>query len=231
MAAKYDREGIRTMVRTMYDFQDMRIRMANRLKKKKDGTDQEHAEDVDLDTDAVPVLVEVWQDAQSAERKLARALGAELKGIPVYDEFLSKVKGCGPLMSSVILSEYDIEIATTVSKLWAFTGLAPGRDKLVKGQKATFNKWLRTKMVGVLASSFLRSGSEYRKYYDQMKGRLENEEGWKEEEKPGHRHRAAIRYMVKMFLKDLYVAWRTLDGLPVREPYAEEYLNKQPHSA
>jgi hypothetical protein len=230
MAAKYDREGIRTMVRTMYDFQDMRIRMANRLKKKKDGTDQEHSEDVDLDTDAMPVLVEVWRDAQAAERKLAKALAAELKGIPVYDEFLSKVKGCGPLMSAVILAEYDIEIGTTVSKLWAFTGLAPGRDKLVKGQKAVFNKWLRTKMVGVLASSFLRSGSPYRRYYDEMKVRLENEDGWKDEEKPGHRHRAAIRYMVKAFLKDLYVAWRTLDGLPVREPYAEEYLGKE-HSA
>jgi len=44
-----------------------------------------------------------------------------------------------------------------------------------------------------------------------------------------HRHRAAIRYMMKMFLKDLYVAWRTLAGLPVREPYSEGKLGHVHH--
>jgi hypothetical protein len=56
------------------------------------------------------------------------------------------------------------------------------------------------------------------------KNRLANEEGWKDES-DGHRDHAAKRYMVKMFLKDLYVAWRTMEGLPVRVPYQEEYLN------
>jgi hypothetical protein len=30
--------------------------------------------------------------------------------------------------------------------------------------------------------------------------------------------------MMKHLLQDLYVAWRTLEGLPVREPYQEAYL-------
>lgn len=34
----------------------------------------------------------------------------------------------------------------------------------------------------------------------------------------------AIRYMIKMFLKDLWVAWRTLEGLPVTPDYAEAKL-------
>ena len=33
--------------------------------------------------------------------------------------------------------------------------------------------------------------------------------------------------MIKMFLKDLYIAWRTLEGLEVRKPYEEEYLNRK----
>lgn len=41
---------------------------------------------------------------------------------------------------------------------------------------------------------------------------------------PGHRDKAAKRYMIKMFIKDLYVIWRTIEGLPVREPYQVEYL-------
>ncbi len=46
----------------------------------------------------------------------------------------------------------------------------------------------------------------------------------KQEKTPGHRKNMAIRYMVKMFLKDLWVAWRTLEGLPVTPDYAEAKL-------
>lgn len=44
-----------------------------------------------------------------------------------------------------------------------------------------------------------------------------------------HRHAAANRYMVKMFLLDLWKTWRELEGLEVRSPYAEEYLNRIHH--
>lgn len=249
------RETIRNIVRTMYDFQDQRIRMANRLKKKRDGSDQIGAEDIRLDDESIPVIVDVWQDTHDAEKKLAKALEKELKGFPVYKHYLKHVHGCGPLMSAVIIAEYDIHRADTVSKLWQFTGLNPGMvrgnvakgsrkdgtfaieksDTLVRGDRRTpgflspFNGWLRTKMCGVLADSFIKLRSPYRKYYDDYKARLEQEEGWKDETK-GHRANAAKRYMIKMFLRDLYVAWRTLEGLPVRPPYAEEYLGKR-HSA
>jgi hypothetical protein len=44
---------------------------------------------------------------------------------------------------------------------------------------------------------------------------------WKEA-KDGHRHRAAIRYMVKMWMIELYKNWREIEGLPVRPPYQED---------
>jgi len=50
------------------------------------------------------------------------------------------------------------------------------------------------------------------------------------EESPGHRDRYARRVMIKAFLRDMYVAWRTLEGLPVRPPYQQEYLGHE-HSA
>ena len=49
----------------------------------------------------------------------------------------------------------------------------------------------------------------------------------KSKEYAGHIDRMSKRYMIKMFLQDLYVAWRTLEGLSVRKPYAEEYLDKK----
>lgn len=39
-----------------------------------------------------------------------------------------------------------------------------------------------------------------------------------------HRHMAATRYMVKMFLLELWTTWRELEGLPVTEPYAQAKL-------
>jgi len=39
-----------------------------------------------------------------------------------------------------------------------------------------------------------------------------------------HRHRAALRYMVKMFLLDFWKNWREAENLPVVPPYHEEKL-------
>lgn len=47
----------------------------------------------------------------------------------------------------------------------------------------------------------------------------------------GHRDRAAKRYMMKMFLADLWVVWRKIEGLPVTEPYAVAVLGRRPHHA
>ena len=144
------------------------------------------------------------------------------------------MKGCGEGMAAVILTQIDIHKAPTVSNLWSFAGLAPGKDRKVKGQKCTYNQFLKAKLLGVLGSGFLKAKSPYSEFYYNMKNRLESE-GWgmdsknptnKKRPKAGHQHKAATRYMVKMFLKDLYVAWRTLEGLDVREPYQVEYLRK-----
>jgi hypothetical protein len=55
------------------------------------------------------------------------------------------------------------------------------------------------------------------------KGEKPVQVAWKEAKKV-HRHRAAIRFMIKAFMRDLYNKWRALEGLPVRAPYQEEYL-------
>lgn len=184
------------------------------------------------------------------------------------------------------------------------------------GQKTSYNSWLRTKMLGVVATNFLRLNSPYRQYYDGYRTRLiaqvesvasgedkakfilyrsklqemskilddanltinnteddevDGEDGtwtgcslisyqegeakkkaaeikqsanttlnsallslsklgktqWKSIQ---HIHRASLRYMMKCFLIELYVKWRTLEGLPVRPSYQEEKLGHK-HSS
>lgn len=36
-----------------------------------------------------------------------------------------------------------------------------------------------------------------------------------------HRHQAALRYMVKMFIADFWIEWRKAEGLPITQPYHE----------
>jgi hypothetical protein len=119
-------------------------------------------------------------------------------------------------------------------------------DKLTAGFVAPFNKTLRIALLGVMADGFIKAQNSYAmEYYYPMKARLEQSDNQVEEikkkgakaeyvawseAKKAHRHRAAIRYMIKMFLKDLYTVWRPMMGLDVRVPYAEEYLGKK-HAA
>ena len=196
-------------------------------------------------------LLAQYVDLESEEARHFARLGSILRDYPIFTVFLDKVKGIGPAMAGVIVSEINISKAKYPSSLWAYAGLDVAADGQGRSRKKehlverdytdkdgkpakrvgiTFNPFLKTKLTGVLASSFLRSGNEqYAKVYNDYKHRLENHEKWKERSK-GHRHNAAMRYMVKQFLVDLYRAWRPLEGLEVAPDYNEAKLGHR-HAA
>lgn len=166
------------------------------------------------------VLVDGYMRNLDNEIQGFKNLEKVLKGIPIYDQFLSKVDGVGKQMAGVIISEIDIHKTEYASSLWKFAGLdtvrvgvytdengkehfIPGYEidemlaleddegalplykgrykiqlkwvgrskhahclvkrkyKNKKGEEnerlsITFNPFLKTKLVGVLGSSFLR---------------------------------------------------------------------------
>jgi hypothetical protein len=279
--------NIRTLVRSTYDLQTIRIQMGNRIAaqfKAKLGQAPGQSED-DLSDDAQAVLKQLrqsyvritdglamdkrWSKIQftgdgiidtptelalvsqyleidATEKKQFKRFEDLLEDYPIYAKFLRPIRGCGPAMSGVIVSEIDISKARYPSSLWQYAGLdvkPDGRgaskraehlidrdyvaaDGTTKQRKSiTFNPFLKTKLVGVLAPSFIKQGlaCPYRKVYDDYKHRLENHPGWIDRTK-GHRHAAAMRYMIKIFLRDLYIEWRTLEGLPVAPTYQESKL-------
>ena len=243
------RNSIKTLARAYYDYQRERTALDGRLGVTKGGETKKGAPEVD--PEMLVLLYErrefifameesILHGTKDANGKWQRegSLYSEVHKHPLWKNFLCDVKGCGEAVAAVIISEFDINKAPTVSNLWSFAGLAPGKDRKEKGKKCPYNQFLRAKLCGVLGSSFLKSNSPYREYYDNMKHRLYSNDWGMESKNPtdkskpkaGHQHKAATRYMVKMFLKDLYVAWRTLEGLPVREPYQAEYLGHK-HSA
>ena len=208
-------------------------------------------------------LVAQYESLAKSEAEHFTRLESVLAGFPIYTHYLRDVRGVGAAMAGVILSEFDIHKAPTVSAMWKYAGLAvmpDGRgqsrrtEHLVEweyrdkdGKPATrlgitFNPWLKTKLVGVLATSFLRSKSPWAEVYKDCKHRLESHAQYgvqNDKIKDGdgrkitsklRRHNMAIRYMVKMFLIDLHKQWREIEGLPVRPPYHEEKLGHQ-HTA
>jgi hypothetical protein len=54
------------------------------------------------------------------EEKNFRNLGKVLEEVPIYVHFLKGVKGCGPAMSGVIISELDPHKARTPSSFWKY---------------------------------------------------------------------------------------------------------------
>jgi hypothetical protein len=136
-----------------------------------------------------------------------------LSGFPIWTEFLDDVRGCGPLMAGVIIAELDPYKAKYPSSFHKYCGLdvvnGKGRsrhkeclvdqeytdkDGNIQTKKGiSFNPFAKTKIVGVLGSSFIKQPAEkckYRKIYDDYKHRLENHPDHVEKTK-GHRHAMA----------------------------------------
>ena len=173
-----------------------------------------------ITTYAELIMVDQYMTILSAEEQHFNKLEKLLKGIPIYDEFLINVEGCGKQMSAVLISEIDITKAEYPSSLHAYAGLdtitygkysdESGKEHIVpaylisqfydeheeheqyvvhgrypvtlvtegRSRKAqslvkktyinkkkeesirdsiTFNPFLKTKLVGVLGSAFLRA--------------------------------------------------------------------------
>lgn len=152
-------------------------------------------------------------------------------------------------MSAVIISELDPYSARHASSFCKYAGLdvvigedgkGEGRSRKASHQievtytdrlgkegtkmSITFNPFLKTKLLGVLAGSFLKCKNEkYAKMYYDYKFRLQNRPDTKDFTDM-HRHNMASRYMVKQFLLDLWAKWRELEGLEVTPTYAEAKL-------
>jgi len=225
---------LKCLVNYFYDLQRLRIATVNRIIRA-----------IEYDDAVLSDKQREWFQLEGdllKKREHAALLEVKREGRkhPIWP-WLESVKGCGPTMSGVIISEFCIHDTREVlnketgeletrkgaprpSCFWSYAGLAVDEGaapKPKKGEKLRYNKWLRTKLVGVLGTSFLKCGSPYRAIYDGYKDRLKAKEWGKSD---GHRHNAAIRYMVKMFLLDLWKAWREVENLPIVAPYHEAKL-------
>jgi hypothetical protein len=222
--------NLRVLIRNYDSWQKLRIAIANRLKIKKDGTNQKIPES-QLESWKMPDVHKdefrrQWAVCHYNEKLCAKWIKDIVQEHPLYKRYLINIRGIGPTFAAYIIAEYDINLSATSSVMWKRAGMAPGFDKRVAGVKICYNAFLKKKLLGVIANFFIKMNTIYADHYYNYKKRWENKmivykEG--EEAKPvypAHRNAAAKRYMMKMFIKDLYFAWRTIAGLEIVETWA-----------
>lgn len=217
---------VRDMVETYYDVQNMRIQTGNRI-----------AARVRLQkiTPAEAKAAQDWFDDRllAFEKEIKGRVQVSIKGHPLWEGFLSKVKGIGPCLAGGLVSWIENPAKfDTVSKLWRFFGQAviDGKCERPKaGEKLHYNPKCKV-LAWKIGSSFIKVKSKYRDLYDRKrefyktKGGCNKVHGGKPCVETGHIHAMAQRATVKMFLSHTWAAWREIEGLPTRPPYPVEKL-------
>ena len=155
---------------------------------------------------------------------------------PVWDNWASKVKGCGLMTLGAVMSRVDIKRVNTVSAMWAHFGFAPGQ-KREAGKKLDYDAVGRT-WCWRLGDSLIKQNGVFKRVYDERKayeeaqalakgqvvraakkGDRRNGNGPDEVMTKMHLHRRAMRYMIKRFLACLWLEWREAEDLPLQAPY------------
>lgn len=189
-----------------------------------------------------PIFKALLELNEEQKKKLLKELRAELRKLPVWNEWLQHIFGVGPALGGILIG-YLGEIADrdgrfrmkpfrTPSSIWRYLGLhvEDGRAaRLKKGTAASWQQGLKPVLLHDFGQQIIRRNSEYRPVYEAAKEK-KLAEGWPK----GRAFRHGVRKAVKRFLADLWVVWRVLDALEdgltpdaiaqlIRMPYAIEY--------
>ena len=108
---------LRTLVEMYYDFQNTRIRTSNRTQ-------------MNFERNVIPLedmdkygVTELFKDAESFEKNIEKLLKADLCNRPIYRDYLSLIKGIGPVISAGLIAWIgDPSKYATTSKLWQNAG-------------------------------------------------------------------------------------------------------------
>ena len=151
----------------------------------------------------------VLKDFEKQEKQILKTLESKLETMPIYTEFLVKVKGIGPATSAGLIAFVgDIRRFKSVSAMMKYFGLDVRDGKAPRLQKGQMAKWHhkgRSLILGVIADSFVKQRSPYRAIYDK-----EKEKQIPLCEKLIIAEKRARRKMAKEFMKDFYSAYKKL---------------------
>ncbi|PNV81056.1 MAG: hypothetical protein C0179_04665, partial [Fervidicoccus sp.] len=240
-AEEIERVVIKRIIKTLYDLQDIRLRLELRtkvtkytlcpnnhlipLKKEWERRPPERitcplcgAEAKIVSVESPKIIQESLQLIEEKEKEIRRRLAQFVKDQILYREYLSKIRGVGEVVSAFLITYLDPSRFDKVSGMWKYCGLhvvngkAPRR---IAGQKTDFNPFARV-MMWRLGEAFRMQGRSYRYIYElSLQESQEKHPDWS----MAHHINHARRVTVKLFLSHFYEVSRALLGLPRRIPY------------
>ena len=98
---------------------------------------------------------------------------------------------------------------------WGDVETVSERARKRAGQTANWNPFFKT-LCWKIGESFTKAGGHYRGVYDEARAYADAKNP---ELSKGQNFARAKRKAIKRFLSDLWLNWRELEGLPVRDPY------------
>jgi hypothetical protein len=193
-------------------------------------------------------LIQSYYDMLRAEKEHNSLIEKAVMDIPIIRDYLSKIDGCGAFLAGYIVCNMDPHAAPRPSSFWKYTGLdvvvdengvgvgrSSKRCHMIKveyinkeGEEAvkdslTYKPPLKSKLTKVLGECLIKANGKYKKIFDGYKHRMLQRKNIPNPT-AGHIYKMSVRYMVKMFLADLWRAWRIMEGLEVVPTYAEAKL-------
>lgn len=200
--------------------QKNRIAFNNRLSAIEQGRDEA--------SETTKRFLEQWGERmETIESELDASIRDLASDFPIINE-MEKVSGVGKLTAAKVVCMIDISRSDNISKLWRYSGFAviDGKaERPTKGQKLAYNMRLKTAFY-VLGLGLMRARGPYKAYYDEARAYYEaNRPDWTD----GHRHAAALRKMIKLFIAHLWLRWRQMEQLDTEEPYIIAQENNHRH--
>jgi hypothetical protein len=205
---------IKSLVALRQDIQKMRISSGNRTFSLNGSEILEKSNDK---------LIEIEKDIEKEVKR-------KLKGNTLWEEYLSNIKGIGPIYAAELISGLEavggIGAFRKNSSFRHYCGLAVKDGKAMRmkaGEQSTYNPTMKTLLLGKIATGLLMSKNEhYRKIYDDYKKRKGPE--FKNLDK------SAKRKMMQQFLTDLWVVWRQLEGYSTKPDYVFAVLGHESYT-
>lgn len=230
-------DEIKTLVDDREQFMKLFYKVNNQLLAYQRGTDNPS----ELTVGRLEEEVEKVGEWLKGSEKLIEVWVKEHRKEDVIIDMAMNVHGLGKMTIAYLMVYVDLEKARHASSLWSYAGLhCSSGDRYTKGVAGGGNKTLRTALWRT-ADSMMKTRGAYREVYDRTKARLSvsekivksrNTQGklvevpWKDT-KPGHRHGAALRAMMKHLLADYWFVGREARDLDTTPLYVEERLGHQ----
>lgn len=211
----------------------MRKRHNNRLKAINRG-------DSKMDASIEESIVE-WSTRLEKEHKATLRSNTRMTG-SIY-KWLIGIKGIGVHSAAKLIAHFDDPaLFSNPSKFWRFAGYAVidgKREHRVRGEKAHYNNRLKSECY-LVGTEFIRHQTPvYADIFYHERDRIRREHPEPEPAPEGSRHRydytdehvrlMAMGKMIKTFLVHFWVQWRSIEGLPLTDPYVLEHLDNHSH--